>query len=488
MTNGARLVELIEAFRGARILVVGDVMLDRFVSGSIHRVSPEAPIPVLSIEQTCDGPGGAANVARNLASLGAEATLIGVTGSDAAASDLRTQLAALPRVRQRLYVDGTRPTTVKLRYMSEQQQVLRADLESTAPVDGRLAEALIAAVRAELRRADVVILSDYAKGVLSDQVVSTTVRLALEAGKEVVIDPKEGDFSRYVGASLLAPNRLELERGCSASMCELRDIVRCARALISAGVCRDVVVKCGADGMTLVEEGGGVARLPALADRVVDACGAGDTVVAALALGRAAGGTTLEAAQLAAHAAAIVVGAKATSAAGPAELLASLRMPGADGKILTAARAATAARAWRDSGMRVCFTNGCFDLLHPGHRTLIERARSMADRLVVGLNGDASVSRLKGPGRPVQNELTRARALASLDAVDAVVVFGDDTPIQLIRELRPEVLVKGSDYTIESVVGADLVRSWGGRVELVELLSGHSTSAAAGGIRSAAEE
>jgi D-beta-D-heptose 7-phosphate kinase/D-beta-D-heptose 1-phosphate adenosyltransferase len=475
----ARLLALLDAVHSAHVVVVGDVMLDRFVYGSVSRISPEAPIPVMAVERSVAMPGGAANVARNIAMMGARSTLVGVIGSDEAGAELRDQLIALPSITACLVQDPARPTTLKVRYVADRQQVLRTDEESTAAIGGELVDQVVAALRAALDTANVIVLSDYAKGVLSETLVREVLALARAAGKLVVVDPKSVRLSRYAGATVLTPNRMELERASGVPLRDEAEITGAAQALVANGTCRDLLVTRGGEGMTLVESSGAVTHLRAVTREVFDVSGAGDTVVAALALGLAAGGSMVEAASLANLAAGIVVGKPGTAAATTAELVATLERradtPNSD-KIFTRGHVAELVGQWRQRGLVVGFTNGCFDLLHPGHVTLLEKARARVDRLVVGLNSDLSVSRLKGPTRPVQSEIARATVLASLRSVDAVVVFGEDTPLELIRELRPQVLVKGADYTREAVVGSEIVESWGGRVELIELVKDQSTT------------
>jgi D-beta-D-heptose 7-phosphate kinase/D-beta-D-heptose 1-phosphate adenosyltransferase len=473
------LFSLLNGFHAARVLVLGDVMLDRFVYGSVERISPEAPIPVVSVEHMLDMPGGAANVARNVAALGARTTLLGVVGGDAAGEDLRAQLAASPTIEARLIVDASRPTSLKTRYVADGQQVMRADRESRAPLCGVVEERLLAAFEQCLGDAHVVVLSDYAKGVLCDSVTRTAIGLARAAGKTIIVDPKSTNLARYRGATLLTPNRLELQQASGQACVSADEITAQARQLLDEGICDVVVVTRGKDGMSVVGRDALTVHLPTTARQVFDVSGAGDTVVAALALALAAGGMVAEAAQLANIAAGIVVGKRGTATVTTGEIMA-LMQP-ADGrtdpqKIFSLESVLQVARDWREQGLKIAFANGCFDLLHPGHISLLEQASRSADRLIVGLNADLSIRRLKGPNRPVQSEVARATVLAAVKSVDAVVIFAEDTPIRLIETLEPDVLVKGADYTLDKVVGADLVIARGGKVILAELLSGHSTT------------
>jgi D-beta-D-heptose 7-phosphate kinase/D-beta-D-heptose 1-phosphate adenosyltransferase len=475
----ASLLKLLDSFHSARVLVLGDVMLDRYLYGAIERISPEAPIPVISIERMADMPGGAGNVVRNLAALGAHASLIGVVGEDAWADTLRAQLAQIPNVEEHLITDRSRTTTVKTRYVADGQQVLRADRESREPLAHDVELRLLAEYRGALAATDIVVLSDYAKGALTESVVSAAIAAARAAGKPVIVDPKSKVFAKYRGSTALTPNRLELQIACGFKCETDEEVVLGANRILQDGVCDVIVVTRGRDGMSVVRAGGAATHLPTTARGVFDVSGAGDTVVAAMSLGLAAGGDIVDAATLANFAAGIVVGKRGTAIVTTGEIIGGLR-PG-DGntdhrKIFSLENVLQLAGDWRQQGMKVAFANGCFDLLHPGHVSLLDQARHTADRLIVGLNSDLSIRRLKGPGRPVQSEVARATVLASLKSVDAVVIFGEDTPLQLIEALRPDVLVKGADYTVDKVVGADLVIKRGGKVVLAELLQGHSTT------------
>jgi D-beta-D-heptose 7-phosphate kinase/D-beta-D-heptose 1-phosphate adenosyltransferase len=473
------LLKILNGFHAVRGLVVGDVMLDRFVYGSVERISPEAPIPVVAIERSADMPGGAANVVRNLAAMGAQAALLGVVGNDLWAESLETQLRQLPSVQPRLIVDHARPTTVKTRFVADGQQVLRADHESREPLSAEAEGRLLDEYRAALAEADIVMCSDYGKGVLSQSVVSTVIAAARAAGKPVIVDPKSKTFDKYRGATVLTPNRHELQAACGFDCASDEAVVRGARQILADGICNILVVTRGKDGMTVVQMDGSVTHLRTAAREVFDVSGAGDTVAAAMSLALAAGAGIVEACTLANLAAGIVVGKPGTAIVTTGEIMAALRP--FDGrsdphKMFTLASVVRLARDWRAQGLKIAFANGCFDLLHPGHISLIDQARRAADRLIVGLNSDLSIRRLKGPARPVQSEIARATVLASLKSVDAVVIFAEDTPLELIDALEPDVLVKGADYTLDKVVGADLVMQRGGRVLLANLVPGHSTT------------
>jgi D-beta-D-heptose 7-phosphate kinase/D-beta-D-heptose 1-phosphate adenosyltransferase len=464
------------------VLCVGDLMLDEFVYGEVARISPEAPTPVIAVKRAEVMIGGAGNVARNLTSLGTKCIFIGVVGDDEAGRMLRGALETHPLIEFELVVDKERQTTRKVRFVSEHfsTHMLRADWEMAAPVDAACEDALIAQVVDALPRAGAVVLSDYAKGALTPRVVRAVIAAANAQGKPVVVDPKGRDYSIYRGANLITPNRQELADATHSAAQSDEEIAAAAESLREELDAEAVLVTRSEQGMTLVTDTGAT-HVPAYAVRVRDVSGAGDTVVAVLAT-MLAMDADFEAAMRAANAAAaVVVGKRGTAAVTAAELRS---------RILPAATLAPEEKivfdwsqldehlaAWRKQGLRVGFTNGCFDLLHPGHIKLLAGARAACDRLVVGLNGDASVTRLKGEGRPVQGVQARAELLAALEAVDLVVVFDEDTPEKLIRHVKPTVLVKGGDYKRDEVVGRDIVEALGGEVILIELVPGHSTSA-----------
>ncbi len=470
------------------VLVVGDAMLDRYVYGTVDRVSPEAPVPIIMVEREVAVPGGAGNVVRNLTALGAAVAFISVVGDDQAGSDLTGLIGGQPGVEPWLLVQGGRATTLKTRYVSSGQQLLRSDREETEPIHPKLADRLLLIARDALAAVSVAVLSDYRKGVLAHDVPVQIIAAAHAAGRQVVVDPKGADYACYRGADVVTPNRRELAQATGLPVDSEAALVRAAEALRERHGFGAVLVTRAEDGMTLVDAEGAV-HFPSEAADVFDVSGAGDTVVATLAAGLAGGLALRIAVRVASIAAGIVVGKVGTAVAREADLLAALSPQASTlRKIVTREHAAEQLERWRRKGWRVGFTNGCFDLLHPGHIHLLEQARAGCDRLVVGLNSDASVRRLKGATRPVQPEAARAAVLASVAAVDLVVVYGEDTPEETLQALRPDLLVKGADYRLDQVVGAELVHSWGGRVMLAELLPGFSTTATVqriGALRSA---
>jgi D-beta-D-heptose 7-phosphate kinase/D-beta-D-heptose 1-phosphate adenosyltransferase len=423
-------------------------------------------------------PGGAGNVARNVTTLGATAVLIGVVGDDAAATQLGDEIAGQPRVEAHLVRCPERMTTVKTRFVVSGQQLLRADWESVMPVEGESAEQVLAAYHAELKRSDIVVLSDYGKGLLCDAVLRPVIELARSHGKPVIVDPKSKDFARYRGATLLMPNAMELTAA-TGMPCDNDDEAAAAAAVAGSACAGNILVTRSMHGMSLVTCEDKAFHFPAQAREIYDVSGAGDTVAATMGVALGSGCELEIAARLANIAAGIAVGKVGTAAVYRQDLIdwiQSVQVSTLSAEIVSRERAEEQAGKWRARGLRIGFTNGCFDLIHPGHVSLLTQAKAACDRLVVGLNTDASTKRLKGTSRPIQNETARSIVLASLIAVDLVVLFDEDTPIKLIEAFRPDVLVKGADYTKDQVVGADLVTGYGGEVILAKMEQGHSTT------------
>lgn len=476
MTDIQKLISHLDRIAGTAITCVGDVMLDCFVRGDVDRISPEAPIPVLRVIEETEMLGGAGNVARNLAALKARCLFVAVVGNDAIGRRVTELLAAEPGAEPWLVTEVGRHTGIKTRYLAGGQQLLRADRESIAAIGDHTAQEVLA--NADIQGA--LVLSDYGKGVLRADIVQKLIERTAARGVPVIVDPKGDDFTRYRGATVITPNRKELALATRMAVETEAEIVAAARTVREQCDIANVLVTRGRDGMTLLHADGSIRHLPAEAREVFDVSGAGDTVVATVAAALAARIPIEEAALLANVAAGIVVGKVGTAVAYPEDVLASLHrqdISQAESKLASLEQIAERARRWRRQGMTVGFTNGCFDLLHAGHVALLAQARAACDKLVVGLNSDASVKRLKGEGRPVQSEAARGVVLAALESVDAVVVFEDDTPMRLIEALRPDVLVKGADYTLDRVVGGEFVTGYGGRVLLAELVPGHSTTA-----------
>jgi len=464
---------------GARVAVIGDVMLDRYVYGAVDRVSPEAPIAVLGIERERSMLGGAGNVARNAAALGAEVTLVGFCGDDDAGTEVSQLLAGEAGVSSSMIVVPDRPTSVKTRYVAGNQQLLRTDKDAGVEVTTASASELLAAARTAIEQADAIILSDYARGVLSRTLIDEVVAAAKTRAVPVVVDPKSLDFGDYRGVGILTPNRAELQAATQMDVADDEQAVAAARHVIENCGINAVLATRGGDGMSLVQANGSTVHIPTSAREVFDVSGAGDTVVATLATALAVGLELADAAELANLAAGVVVGKVGTAVVHPADLV-SAQQTGetttAEAKITGLDAALDQMEKWRGAGDQVVFTNGCFDLIHPGHVALLAQAKAAGQRLVVGLNSDTSVVRLKGEDRPVQNEASRALVLASFAAVDLVIIFSEDTPLELISALRPDILVKGADYSEAEVVGGDVVKSYGGKVVLADIIDGHSTT------------
>jgi D-beta-D-heptose 7-phosphate kinase/D-beta-D-heptose 1-phosphate adenosyltransferase len=449
----------------------------------VERVSPEAPIPVLRVERETRTLGGAGNVLRNLQALGLKPCFLSVIGNDPAGREIGKIAAggegSAGEAEVHLLVERGRSTTIKTRYVAGNQQLLRADREKVAPVSASVREDLLRLFEQAAALCNVTIVSDYAKGVLADGVASAAIAAARAAGHTVVVDPKGIDYAPYRGASILKPNRGELGAATKMPVASEAEVTAAARALVDDFEIGAVLVSLSQEGMLLVEAGGAVHRLAAEAREVFDVSGAGDTVVAVLGAALGAGASLLDAARLANIAAGIVVGKVGTAVVHASELEEAIvnRDALAGQKLLPLPVALDHVARWRRGGLKIGFTNGVFDLLHLGHVSLLKQAKSHCDRLVVGLNSDASVKRLKGPDRPVHSETVRGAVLSSLADVDMVVVFEADTPRELIAALKPDVLVKGADYRKEEVVGADIVEAEGGKVVLAELVPGHSTTA-----------
>jgi D-beta-D-heptose 7-phosphate kinase / D-beta-D-heptose 1-phosphate adenosyltransferase len=498
------LVDLLSRFAEVRLWVVGDVMLDEYLEGDIQRISPEAPVPVLRVQAESDRLGGAANVAHNARALGATVELCGVVGADAAGDRVLACCAEAGIATTGLdRVVGVR-TTRKVRALARHQQLLRLDFEggaagsatvgaagsatggavSGAPVGAALARDLFARLTAG-PRPDVIVISDYAKGLVSAELVADVIAFGARAGVPVLVDPKANDVTCYRGATVLKPNLGEVERLVGRRLPASDDAAlgEAAQVLLARADARALVVTRGSAGMAVARPGAPLEVIPAMRREVYDVTGAGDTVLAVLALAVAVGAEVATAARIANAAGGIVVGRVGTAVVQSHELATAL-VPRSGAKTLSMEEAVSRRQWWLAEKKRVVLTNGCFDLLHVGHLALLRHAASLGDVLVVAINSDASVRRLKGAGRPVVPEEGRARIVAALECVDVVVSFEEDTPLEALRRLRPDVLVKGADYSLDRVVGREFVESYGGRVVLAPLVPDHSTSALVSRIRS----
>jgi D-beta-D-heptose 7-phosphate kinase/D-beta-D-heptose 1-phosphate adenosyltransferase len=469
---------LLAKLSGVRVACVGDVMVDRFVSGEVGRISPEAPIPVLARKSEDVMLGGAGNAARNVASLGGVAALVGLVGDDAAGHEALGLVGREAGIEGHLVSRPGRRTTSKIRFIAAGQQLLRVDSEETGAIDKATEASLARAVADACEGAGAALLSDYAKGVASNAVIAACRGAKLP----VVVDPKGRDFARYGAVAVIKPNAAELAGATDLpgrTDAEVEKALAAAMAACEAGA---IVVTRAAQGMSALIRGETEVRhFRARPREVFDVSGAGDTALAALGLALGAGADLADAIGLAILASGVAVEKVGTAAVRPEELIdAELGAHSAPmhAKIATLDRLREETARWRARGLKVGFTNGCFDVLHRGHVAYLAQARSWCDRLVVGLNSDASVRRLKGEGRPINDLEARAIVLAGLSGVDLVAPFDEDTPLQLIEAARPDVLIKGADYTLDKVVGADLVMGWGGEVKLADFVDGWSTSAA----------
>lgn len=471
------------AFQDARLLVVGDVMLDRYWHGDAARISPEAPVPVVRVGKREDRPGGAGNVALNIAALGSAATLVGVVGSDATADELRSRLEAAG-VYCEFLCSPDKPTITKLRVIGQQQQLIRLDFEEQFGEED--ISDLTGKVRALLPQAQVLVLSDYHKGVLGQ--VEELIALGREHGIPVIVDPKGSEFERYRGATVITPNLAEFETIMGTSANE-QDLVDKGAELIHRLELKALLITRGEHGMTLIRPNAPELHLPARAQEVFDVTGAGDTMISVLSAALAAGEKLTDAVMLANLAAGLVVGKLGTAAISSPELRRALMAEQGTGRgIMSAGQLQIAVQDARDHGERIVFTNGCFDIIHAGHVGYLDEARKLGDRLIVAVNDDASVRKLKGPGRPINPLDRRMRVLAGLGAVDWVVSFSEDTPENLLQDLQPDALVKGGDYTLDKVVGGELVKSFGGEVHVLAFIDDCSTSAIVEKMRQAGGE
>lgn len=478
--NASDLQDVLERLARPRVLVIGDLILDRYVSGEVERISPEAPIPVLNAKSAQDKLGGAGNVAANLRAMEAQCEIVGVVGDDSRGRRLIGMLQDLGVETGGVLVDPARPTTEKTRMVSGVQQVLRVDWEVSRPIPDELGRKIVEGLAERIARADAVILSDYGKGVLTRLVVAGAVESARRRGASVLVDPKGRDYARYRGATLITPNRREAEEALGRKLPDIKDMPAAARELIGVSELDAAVITLGAQGIFMLTRTGESIHVPTVAREVFDVTGAGDTVISNLALGLGAGLSLETAVHLANHAAGIVVGKPGAASVTRAELFERLdqhdRGVRSTAKVVDGARLEALLEMWRTQGKRVVFTNGCFDILHLGHVDYLRFARAQGDVLIVGVNDDASVQRLKGPTRPVNTLADRMGVLAALEMVDAVTSFGEDTPKEMIERITPGVLVKGRDWEHKGVVGREWVESHGGRVVLADLTPGRSTT------------
>ena len=472
------MVALVESgWHNAKVLVVGDVMLDKYIWGEVERISPEAPVPVVRAAWQDEKPGGAANVAMNLAGLGACVTLCGFGGGDPEQERLESLLADAG-VEPLLIPVAGQPTTTKLRILAGNQQIMRLDTEGFPARSDVAHQELLQHTLEIVPDFSVLVLSDYAKGVLPEDLCQALIARARQFNIPVLVDPKNPSFARYRGATVICPNRKEVSAATGEPSSDLDRLLTAGQAMLPSLGMKAMAVTLGEKGIAVLRADSRL-HAPAVARQVYDVSGAGDTVIAVLALAMACGVEMEAAVQVANIAAGVVVSKVGTVPIEREELLGALSQEIAlpmDEKLLPLDRLLSRVAGWHSAGQRVVFTNGCFDILHVGHITLMEEARRRGDRLIVGLNSDSSVRRVKGLPRPIVGQRERAKILAALSVVDAVVIFDESTPLKLIAAIRPDVLVKGGDYTEQNVIGAQEVRAWGGRVELIPLVEGVSTT------------
>lgn len=480
MLSLSELQSVLERAAGRRVLCLGDLMIDRYVYGEADRISPEAPIPVMMRQRETSMLGAAGNVARNLAALGVKVDLIGLVGDDAEADALAGLIEAEPRMEGHIVAERGRRTTVKTRFVASGQQLLRLDAEDAAPAGKLAARGLIDAAADAVAGKGAVLLSDYAKGVATPEVIAAVVEAAAAAGAPVVVDPKGRSFAKYGKVALIKPNARELALTTDLPCHTDEEVERALARALDDCAADAIVVTRAARGMSLAERGKPVRHLQGVARQVFDVSGAGDTALAALGAALAAGLDLDRAVELAILASGVAVGKVGTAVVTAEELIEAEmahRLAPTEAKVMSLEGVLGVVARWRAEGLKVGFTNGCFDVLHRGHVIYLGQARAACDRLVVGVNTDASVRGLgKGEDRPVNDLESRALVLAALGSVDLVTAFDAPTPIALIEAIRPDVLVKGADYTLEQVVGADVVQAYGGRVFLAPLVEGYSTT------------
>ena len=459
------------SFQDARLLVIGDVMLDRYWHGSANRISPEAPVPVVKVANQEDRPGGAGNVALNISALGSATRIIGVVGEDESGAELKSRLTAAGVLCDFIQCPG-KPTITKLRVISQHQQLIRADFEQA--FEKQDVTSLLIKAKDQIANTQAMVLSDYAKGALQE--IEPLIKLGRDHGIPVIVDPKGSDFDKYRGATLITPNLNEFEAVVGHCANET-DLVTKGMQLVKDLELEAILITRGEHGMTLIRPDSPELHLPAKAQEVFDVTGAGDTVISVLAAALAAGETMADATALANIAAGLVVGKLGTAAISGPELRRAILGEQDSGRgVMTSDQLAIAVQDARAHGERIVFTNGCFDIIHAGHVGYLNEAKKLGERLVIAINNDDSVRRLKGPGRPINPVERRMAVLAGLEAVDWVVSFSEDTPGALLQSLKPEILVKGGDYTIDQVVGGEFVLSYGGKVQALEFLDNCSTS------------
>jgi len=473
------LQSLLSRLKGGRIVCVGDLMVDQFVHGDAARLSAEAPVPIMAHRSQSVMLGGAGNVARNIAALGGQVALVGVVGDDRVAHQATELIGEIDGLHGYLATQVGRATTLKTRFVAGGQQLLRVDQEDVGEVSRETQASLIDLIGFAAADAGAILVSDYGKGVVTDTVIAACLAAARATRAPLIVDSKARSFVRFGEADVVKPNAAELAHATGLPTGTDEEVEIALGAALDHCACRAILVTRSARGMSLAVRGKPVRHFPGLPRQVFDVSGAGDTALAALGLALAAGAEIEQAVELAMLASGVVVEKAGTAIVTPEELveaeISAHRAP-VEAKIATPERMAGDVARWRAQGLKVGFTNGCFDILHRGHVAYLAQAKSWCDKLIVGLNSDSSIRALKGEGRPVNDLESRALVLAGLGSVDLVVSFDEETPIALIQAARPDVLIKGADYTVEGVVGHEFVQSYGGEVKLAGLVDGFSTT------------
>lgn len=473
------ILSLIDNFKKTSVLCVGDLMLDLFVYGDVTRISPEAPIPILKANHEFYTLGGVGNVVNNLLSIGAQPQLLSIVGTDLNGQKIEEILKEKGISSQHLIQDTSVLTIEKRRFSTKTQQLLRVDYEGEGFFEQRLYTALVEKAKKILPQMQVLVLSDYGKGVLHpDHVITPLMAEAKKHNIPVITDPKGRDYSIYKGSTLITPNRKELHDATHLPTATDKEIIAAAHKILTECGIQNVLATRSEDGMTLLKKDGEAHHYKTSVKEVYDVSGAGDTVVAVIAAALGAGAPLEDACNLSNIAGSIVVGKIGTATVSDDELKKEFntKSPEEENKLMPLETLTEKVKIWHQKGLKVGFTNGCFDLLHQGHIKILKESKAACDKLIVGLNSDASVQRLKGPTRPINDQKTRAIILGALHCVDSVVIFEEDTPLKTIQTLCPDVLIKGADYTVNEVVGADFVQKRGGKVVLVELDPGHSST------------
>ena len=468
----------LEGSHRPRLMVVGDLILDEYIWGSVTRISPEAPVPILETKSENLTLGGAANVANNLVALGCEVYLVGAIGHDEKGDKLLALVEEKKISSRGIFRFVHRPTTSKIRVIGHNQQILRIDKEDNRPITEETESKIIKFINKTLPDMDIVICSDYRKGILTEKVFSAITHRAKNSRKRVIVDPKGSDFELYKGATIITPNQFEVEKAVPIKIQDKIDLDRAAEYLLNLTHAEALLITRGKDGMTLYLSKEKPVDIPTHAKEVFDVTGAGDTVVSVLAMTLAVGFNYPDAAWLSNMAASIVVGKIGTAVVTLTEINEYLHeeMLRTSKAVLNLEELIKIVSLAKSIGKTVVFTNGCFDLIHGGHIEFLQKAREKGDLLVVGLNSDKSVKSIKGNGRPIKTEKERANIISALEYVDYITIFDEETPEEVIREVRPDILVKGDDYGIDEVVGREIVEGYGARVELIPIVKGLSTT------------